>query len=194
MRTAATVYANLIVELVQSFPEKDLPVILFALRCCGRNICGTFSNIESRCQDKIGKGLNRQVIVCTTEGEVCIEMAMESLYELTEQYAAVRDMLFDEDVDEQVINDTLESIEGAIEVKADNYAKIIREMNATAAVIKQEEVRLAARRKSLENRSAALKDRLEENMRFIDKKKFKTDLFSFNIQTNGGSAAFTGIG
>mgnify|MGYP000863583789 FL=1 len=32
---------------------------------------------------------------------------MESLYELTEQYAAVRDMLFDEDVDEQVINDTL---------------------------------------------------------------------------------------
>ena len=65
---------------------------------------------------------------------------MESLYELTEQYAAVRDMLFDEDVDEQVINDTLESIEGAIEVKADNYAKIIREMNATAAVIKQEEV------------------------------------------------------
>ena len=111
---------------------------------------------------------------------------MESLYELTEQYAAVRDMLFDEDVDEQVINDTLESIEGAIEVKADNYAKIIREMNATAAVIKQEEVRLAARRKSLENRSAALKNRLEENMRFIDKKKFKTDLFSFNIQTNGG--------
>lgn len=29
---AAIVYANLIVELVQSFPEKDLPVILFALR------------------------------------------------------------------------------------------------------------------------------------------------------------------
>ena len=85
-----------------------------------------------------------------------------------------------------MINDTLEGIEGAIEVKADNYAKIIREMNATAEVIKQEEARLSARRKSLENRSAALKNRLEENMRFIDKKKFKTDLFSFNIQTNGG--------
>ena len=28
-------------------------------------------------------------------------MAKESLYELTEQYATVRDMLFDEDVDEQ---------------------------------------------------------------------------------------------
>ena len=110
---------------------------------------------------------------------------MESLYELTEQYAAVRDMLFDEDVDEQVINDTLESIEGAIEVKADNYAKIIREMNATAAVIKQEEVRLAARRKSLENRSAALKDRLEEIYVTLFYGVFE-DLFSFNIQTNGG--------
>ena len=59
--------------------------------------------------DKIGKGLNRQVIVMYTEERMY--KTMESLYELTEQYAAVRDMLFDEDVDEQVINDTLESIE-----------------------------------------------------------------------------------
>ena len=114
-------------------------------------------------------------------------MVKESLYELTEQYAAVRELLLDEEVDEQVIYDTLESIDASIEEKADNYAKIIRELKASAAVIKQEEERLAARRKSRETRAALLLNRLEENMRFIDKKKFKTDLFSFNIQQNGGS-------
>lgn len=65
---AATVYANLIAELVQSFPEKDLPVILFALR----SVKKTFAELSPTSKvlaDEIGKGLNRQVIVCTAERE-----------------------------------------------------------------------------------------------------------------------------
>lgn len=65
---AATVYANLIVELVQSFPEKDLPVILFALRSVEETVA-ELSPTSKVLADKIGKGLNRQVIVCTTERE-----------------------------------------------------------------------------------------------------------------------------
>ena len=61
---AATVYANLIVELVQ----KDLPVILFALRSV-EEAFAELSPTSKVLSDKIGKGLNRQVIVCTTEGE-----------------------------------------------------------------------------------------------------------------------------
>ena len=65
---AATVYAGLIVELVQSFPKKDLPVILFALR----SVEETFAELSPTSKvlaDEIGKGLNRQVIVCTAERE-----------------------------------------------------------------------------------------------------------------------------
>ena len=65
---AATVYANLIVELVQSFPEKDLPVIIFALRSVEKTFA-ELSPTSKVLSDEIGKGLNRQVIVCTTEGE-----------------------------------------------------------------------------------------------------------------------------
>lgn len=65
---AATVYANLIVELVQSFPEKDLPVILFALRSV-EEAFAELSPTSKVLADKIGKGLNRQVIVCTAERE-----------------------------------------------------------------------------------------------------------------------------
>ena len=65
---AATVYTNLIAELVQSFPEKDLPVILFALRSVEETFA-EFSPTSKVLADEIGKGLNRQVIVCTAERE-----------------------------------------------------------------------------------------------------------------------------
>lgn len=111
---------------------------------------------------------------------------MASLYELTEQYEEIRMMLHDEDVEDQVIYDTLESIDAEIEEKADNYAKLIREIKLEAEMIRTEEERLCARRKRIEARADLLKNRLEENMRFIGKTSFKTALFSFHIQSNGG--------
>ncbi len=111
---------------------------------------------------------------------------MSSLYELTEQYEGIRMMLYDGETDEQMILDTLESIDAEIEEKADNYAKIIQDMKSSIEMLKAEEERLKARRKRLEAREDLLKTQLEENMRFIGKTSFKTALFSFNIQSNGG--------
>lgn len=108
------------------------------------------------------------------------------LYELTEQYEEILNMLYDGETDEQVIMDTLESMEGEIEDKADNYAKIIKGMKFDMDMIKQEEERLYNRRKSLENRIKWLKDTLQANMEFIGKTKFKTALFSFSVSKNGG--------
>lgn len=106
--------------------------------------------------------------------------------EYKEKYDALMDMFSDEEVDEQTIRDTLEAIGVEFEDKADNYAKFIRELEAGASVLKAEEERLFKRRKTLENRSQWLKRELEANMRFTGKTKFRTDLFSFNIQKNGG--------
>lgn len=108
------------------------------------------------------------------------------LYELTEQYKALEDMAYDPEVDEQVLKDTMEGLWGEIEEKADGYAKIISGMKYDIEALKAEEERLNARRKALESRVKCLKDNLEFNMREMGKTKFKTDLFSFNIQKNGG--------
>lgn len=108
------------------------------------------------------------------------------LYELTDEYAALQDMLYDPEMDEQVLQDTMEAIWGEIEDKADGYAKIITGMKSDIEVLRAEESRLAARRRHLESRSQYLKDTLESNMRAVGKTKFKTALFSFNIQKNGG--------
>lgn len=108
------------------------------------------------------------------------------LYELAEQWDAVFNMMEDGETDEQVIFDTLESIEGEIEDKADNYAKMIRNLQASVDVLKAEEERLYYRRKSTENHIQRLKDNLQANLEFIGKTKFKTDLFSFSVAKNGG--------
>ena len=107
-----------------------------------------------------------------------------TLYELTSEYLDLLAMLEDPDVDEELINDTLEALGGELEVKADGYARVMRQMDADAKAIKAEEERLANRRKSLENRSAALKSRLQQMMEITGKVKFKTELFSFGIQKN----------
>lgn len=113
---------------------------------------------------------------------------MSSLYELEKNWKQISDMLYEEDIDEQCILDTLESIEGDIEDKANNYAKIIKSLQADAEACKIEKQRLEARQKAFENRANLLKDRLEETMRETGKTNFKTELFSFNIQKNGGLA------
>lgn len=111
---------------------------------------------------------------------------MSSIYELTDMYKTVEDMLYDGETDEQTILDTLEGIDGEIEEKADNYAKLIKNLLSDAAALKEEEERMYNRRKSLENKAQRLKDTLQANLEFIGKTKFKTLLFSFSVAKNGG--------
>lgn len=113
------------------------------------------------------------------------------LYELTEQYEEVMNFFYDGETDEQTILDTLESIEGEIEDKADNYARMIKNLSAEAEMVKAEADRLNRRYKSLNARAEWLKGTLKANMEFIGKTKFKTALFSFSVSKNGGKQPMT---
>lgn len=113
---------------------------------------------------------------------------MATLYELTGQFQQLLEMLNDPEIEEQVVLDTLEGIEFELEVKAENYAKIMRELEGNVESIKAEQKRLSDKRTSLESNIKRLKDHLQSAMIATGKTKFKTDLFSFNIQKNGGAA------
>lgn len=110
------------------------------------------------------------------------------LYEISQSYLYLLELLQNEETDEQMILDTLESLEGELEEKADNYAKIIKTLELEASAIKQEEDRLKARRTKFENNATMLKNNLEEAMKLTGKTKFKTLLFNFYISKNGGLA------
>ena len=110
-----------------------------------------------------------------------------NLYELTNDFLQLQEMLEDPEVDMDVINDTMEALEGAIEVKADGYAMIIRNMEGSITAIKAEMERLSDKKHLLESSIKRLKDNLQQAMVLTGKTKFKTDLFSFGIQKNGGA-------
>lgn len=108
---------------------------------------------------------------------------MKSLYELKGQYLELLSMM-EEGADEETIKDTLEGIEGEIEVKADNYARIIRQLESDANGLKTEIERMTDRKIALENHVSYLKNNLQDAMILTGKEKFKTELFSFGIQNN----------
>lgn len=111
---------------------------------------------------------------------------MATMYELTSDYNEVLELASNPDIDPQAITDTLEAINAEIEIKAENTAKVLRELEGMAAALKAEEQRLAARRKSIENNVDRIKTGLYEAMKTTGKTKFKTPLFSFAIAKNGG--------
>ena len=114
---------------------------------------------------------------------------MNSLYNLTTDYQQLLNLLYDGEVDQQTVMDTLDALEDAIEDKADGYAVIIKTIDADVDAIEAEIKRLQARKQALDNRKEWLKSNLEDTMRALGKTKFKTALFSYGIQKNGGKRA-----
>lgn len=105
---------------------------------------------------------------------------MANLYELTKCYQDIQE----QDLDQEQLQEALNAVEGLFEEKADSIAMVMRSIGCDIDAIKQEEQRLADRRKSLENKSESLKQYLQDNMQSLGKEKFKTTLFSFGIQNN----------
>lgn len=107
---------------------------------------------------------------------------MATLYELTGAWLEVYEMAGE--VDPEVIDDTLESIEGEIEDKAEGYGKIITQLNADADALADEIKRLQAKKKAAENAVDRMKRRLQESMDALGTKTIQTRLFRFRIQKN----------
>ena len=110
-----------------------------------------------------------------------------TLYKLTEDYMNLLALAEDPDIDEQAFIDTLDGIEGAIEVKADNYARVMRQLEADAAACDAESKRLKNKSKTIENNIKRMKQALQFAMQATGKTKFKTQLFSFYIQKNSAN-------
>lgn len=115
---------------------------------------------------------------------------MNSLYELTDKFKQVEEML-DEDEFNPVIIDTLESLDLAIEEKADGYARIIKSQEAYSKDLAEEMKRMQQRKQAIDNSIIRLKQSLQDSMQKTGKTKFKTSLFSFGIQNNASKVEIT---
>jgi hypothetical protein len=89
---------------------------------------------------------------------------MTALFQLVAEYRGAAEKLADLDLDAQTVADTLEAMSGELEVKAQNVAYMVLNMEATAAAIKAHEETQKARRTAIEHRADSLRAYLQRCM------------------------------
>jgi hypothetical protein len=109
---------------------------------------------------------------------------MNKLYELTGALAQVWDKLNDDDADLDTIEGTLQCIEGAIEVKAEGMARLVKMLDYDADIIATEIKRLTERKRARENRISRIKSYLQEQMELMGKDKITTPTLTISLQNN----------
>lgn len=109
-----------------------------------------------------------------------------SLYTLASEYAAALASLPETGLDEQTIADTLEGLQGAVEVKAQNVAAYVLNVDAEAEAIDTAIAKLSERRDALKKRTASLRGYLMFNMKRsgITEIKALDGTFSAKIKQN----------
>lgn len=83
--------------------------------------------------------------------------------------------------------DTLDGMEQEFNLKAENVALYVKELNVKADALKQEEKKLSERRKAYERRAASLKDYLMHNMMQMHQKKVDGVRARITIRNNPAS-------
>lgn len=99
---------------------------------------------------------------------------MNTLYELTAQYADLLNAIESGDVPEEAITDTLEALGGELDEKIDSIACIVKQLDGEAANIKAEKSALAERQSVKEHQRDRLKDYIRQAMQLAGKKKIET--------------------
>ena len=107
-----------------------------------------------------------------------------TLYEISAAYRADVEKLANLELDEATLADTLEGMGGELEEKAQNVVFFARNLEATAAAIKEAEAQMAARRKALERRADSLRRYVFDSMRVAGVTKIECPYFRLAIQNN----------
>ncbi|WP_409068893.1 siphovirus Gp157 family protein [Clostridium caseinilyticum] len=116
---------------------------------------------------------------------------MAKLYELTQNYKNLLDLVDNPEVPVEMLKESLDNIGEEINIKLENVAKVIKSIEVDAKGLKEEEKRLADRRKTLENRIVNLKEYAENSMRVTGVTKIKGKVFTLGIQKNAPSVEIT---
>ena len=107
---------------------------------------------------------------------------MRNLYEIKEGYKQIQALIEDGELDQEMLQDTFEGIDGEFEEKAENCGLVIRNWQAEAEMIDNEVKRLQERSKKLKADADSLQQRVFDAMAETGKTKFSTDHFQFGTR------------
>lgn len=110
-----------------------------------------------------------------------------SLFQLVGEYKELYSLLTDADEDnEQIISDTLEGVQGEIEVKASNYLALMNQLSMEEEMCKKQRDEWDARYKARKNGRERLKKHLLEGMLMLGKKEIDANGVKIKVSNAGG--------
>jgi len=116
---------------------------------------------------------------------------MTRLYELTEQYRSIENMLEDEYITKDEIKTSLQAIEDEFGDKVSTLGKFVLELKSTAGAIKTEEDRLLKRRQAIVSNIEWLKNYMLMEMLATGILKVKRDVVTVSVQNSPPSVELT---
>lgn len=114
---------------------------------------------------------------------------MSTLFNIVGEYEQLYELLTETDPDNenlQIIQDTLEAVEGELEVKASGYVYLIKQLDMEADKCKQLAEEWNAKKNARENAVKRLKKALKDAMVHLNLKELKAGDYMLKVQNNGG--------
>ncbi len=111
---------------------------------------------------------------------------MRTLYEIKSDYLEILDLAADPEMDPQMLEDTLEAVQGELSVKADNLVTVIEALNAEEDMISTEIERLTARKNTINNNIKRIRTAIKDAMIATGQEKLPTDHYKLSVAKNGG--------
>ena len=111
-----------------------------------------------------------------------------TLYELDIEFQELLELAEDEDLDPEVLNDTIEAMAGEWEHKLDAYGIVRNELSMDIAKIDMEVKRLTEKKKRINGNITRINEAIMASMKLHDTRKVEGEHFTWQIQKNGGKA------
>ena len=111
---------------------------------------------------------------------------MSTLYQLSSEYQYLLSLAEDPETDPEVLADTLEGLQGEIEMKAEGYAIVMKELESERGKWEAERNRADSYVKSISTNLDKMKSTLMAAMQTVGKDRIQSEHFKFSIAKNGG--------
>jgi hypothetical protein len=103
-----------------------------------------------------------------------------TLYEMSEGALALYEMFYNGDIDEETLNDTIESF--GVEDKLEDYCKLIRQLGADVIALKAEKALIDQKIKRADNTSERLKNNILRFFESTSTEKQKAGTFNLALR------------
>ena len=114
---------------------------------------------------------------------------MSTLFEITSDVEQLYELAtMDEEMDEQLFQDTLDGLLGELEVKAGGYCNVIKQLEMEADRAQNMSLVWEQKQKQRENAIKRMKEALRDAMIRTDQKQIDAGEYTIKLQKNGGKA------